>query len=402
MHGKISLLTTVLTVLAAVFSFMTQARAATETVLYSFKDLDDGMDPVAPVLPLNGKLYGTTTIGGAHDLGTVFELANTKSGWMKTTLHDFTGLDDGEEPWAGLVADRAGNLYGSCANAGKYGHGVIFEVSPHGARWVFSPIHAFTGGDGSGPTAALTFDGRKNLYGTTTQGGGCGGYGCGTVFQLSPTKRGWKLTTLHDFNGTDGSFSQSPLYRDARGNFYGTTDGGGRRDCNGDFCGTVFELSPSRSGWKFAVLHKFNGADGNWPLGALIMDESGSLYGTTGDGGIGYGVAYRLAPASGKWKETVLHVFLGGSDGDGPGGGVVFDSQGNLYGTTDEGGSDGAGAIFELTRSGKEWQESVPFSFDGSDGFLPEAGLVGGAGGFYSTTEFGGGYGIGTVFEFVP
>jgi uncharacterized repeat protein (TIGR03803 family) len=227
---------------------------------------------------------------------------------------------------------------------------------------------------------------------------------------MSPSGHRWKLTVLHDFDGGDGSYPASPLYRDSKGILYGTTEsGGGNGPCNtGGGCGTIFELSPSKVGWKFTVLHTFNGTDGEFPEGALIMDKSGSLYGTTANGGTGFGVAYRLAPDNEKWKEVVLHVFRGGSDGDGPSGDVVFDAKGNLYGTTELGGSDGMGTIFELAHSGNGWQESVPLSFDGLDGTYPVGGLISaGTGRVYGTTSHGGngdcgGESCGVVFEFTP
>jgi uncharacterized repeat protein (TIGR03803 family) len=393
-------------VLAAVLGLAAYCAAATETVLYSFQNETDGMEPFAPPLSLNGRLYGTTTIGGTHDLGIVFELTPTKSGWVKTTLHNFAGLADGEEPWAGLTADKAGNLYGASNGGSKYGDGVIFELSRHGKGWKFAVIYAFSGGDGGGPEGTLIFDDAGNLYGATAGGGPykCFRSTCGTVFEMSPSKTGWRLSTLHDFDGGDGAIPLSALYRNRSGNLYGTAETGGSGPCNdGGGCGTVFELSPSGSGWKFAVLHKFNGADGEFPRGVLAMDESGNLYGTTTDGGIGFGVAYRLTPGDGKWKETVLHDFGGGSDGDDPCGALASDSEGNLYGTTEAGGTDGTGLIFELARSGKGWQESVLLSFDGPNGLYPVGGLVpAGAGKYYGTTSQGGSSGYGVVFEFAP
>jgi uncharacterized repeat protein (TIGR03803 family) len=413
MHGKNSLLAAAFTVSAALLTLAPPSWAATETVLYSFQNETDGMDPFAPLLSLSGRLYGTTVIGGTHDLGIVFELTNTKSGWVKTTLHDFTGLDDGDKPWAGLAADKAGNLFGASLNGGKYADGVIFELSRHGKRWKFTVIHTFSGADGSGPVGTLVFDDAGNLYGTTAEGGQyrCGYSTCGTIFEMSPSGRRWKLTVLHDFDGGDGSYPASPLYRDSKGILYGTTEsGGGNGPCNtGGGCGTIFELSPSKAGWKFTVLHTFNGTDGEFPVGALTMDKSGSLYGTTTDGGgAGYGVVYRLTLSDGKWRGTVLHEFENGSDGDDPCGALAFDSKGNLYGTTQLGGSDGMGTIFGLAHSGRGWEESVPLSFDGLDGMYPVGGLISpGTGRVYGTTSHGGngdcgGESCGAVFEFIP
>jgi uncharacterized repeat protein (TIGR03803 family) len=338
-------------------------------------------------------------------------LTHTKSGWTKKTLYNFTGKDDGELPEAGLVADKAGNLYGA-ANGGLNKDGVIFEMSPgSGGGWKYKVIHSFDGSDGGGPEGSLIFDDAGNLYGPTAGGGPykCFSSTCGTVFELSPSKTGWKLTTLHDFDGGDGSFPWSALYRDRKGNLYGTAESGGYGGClwqGSDGCGTVFELSPSGKRWQFAVIHRFAGPDGDGPTGQLATDEKGSLYGTATGGGLGSGVAYRLTPRNGTWKETVLHEFGGGRDGQGPKGGVTFGSNGNLYGTTVQGGEFGDGALFELEPSGRGWKESVPFSFNGEDGYVPQSALArGGGSGLFGTTQLGGNGecsgGCGVVFEFV-
>jgi uncharacterized repeat protein (TIGR03803 family) len=404
-------ITVVPMILAIALALTPFGWAATETTLYTFKDIADGEQPIAGVISVNGKLYGTTLNGGTYDLGTVFELKHTKSGWVKNTIHEFTGQIDGDNPVAGLVADKAGNLYGA-ANDGTFYAGVVFEMShsPRGV-WRFLVIHIFTGGsDGGGPESSLILDDAGNLYGTGAGGGGssqCRG-GCGTVFKLSPSGSGWTLTTLHNFHVLDGSFPASPLYRDNKGDLYGTTETGGIRGCKANGCGTVFELSPSGSGWSFAVIHRFNGADGINPLGPLLMDEAGSLYGTTtGGGNAGKGVVYKLAPHKRRWEETMLHQFGYDGDAQSPVGGVVFDAKQRLYGTSIEGGAFGDGAVFQLTHSHKGWTESVPFSFNGSDGFLPGAAFIRGKGNvLISTTEAGGDgtcdSGCGVVFEFAP
>ena len=399
-----------LMILAALLGLGAYGAAATVTVLYSFKDRTDGYSP-AGVIMVDGKLYGTTATGGAYDSGTVFELVHTSSGWAKTALHEFTGGADGWNPTPGLVADKAGRIYGAAGQILKSGvGGIIFEISPDSdAESRFKVIYAFRG---YGPSA-LTIDGAGTLYGVTAGGGGDGcfhGQGCGTVFHLSPGRNGkWKLTTLHRFSGSDGYFPMAPLYRDATGNLYGTTEGGGGRGCKGTLgCGTVFELSPSGDGWKFAVLHRFaGGTDGCSPLGALTMDREGALYGATPDCGDGMGVVYRLILSGGRWQESILYRFGRPPDAALPAAGVLFGSDDTMYGTAFEGGTFYQGAIFKLERSGGSWKESVPFSFDVSDGDDPVSLVPGGDGKYYGTTWVGGdgscqGPGCGLVFEFVP
>jgi uncharacterized repeat protein (TIGR03803 family) len=216
-------------------------------------------------------------------------------------------------------------------------------------------LHTFPSSrrDGGLPASSLIFDGAGNLYGTTTTsfGGNCGPDGCGMAFELSPKSGGgWKETVLHVFklNGKDGINPQGNLILDAFGNLYGTTGSGG--DCNQQYgCGTVFELSPKSGGWKETVLHNFNGMDGAYPEAGLIFDAGGNLYSTTNSGGTGKcnfggfsgcGTVFELTPKTGGgWTETVLYSFKG-KDGDGsrPTAGVVIDAAGNLYGTTEYGG----------------------------------------------------------------
>jgi uncharacterized repeat protein (TIGR03803 family) len=308
---------------------------------------------------VNGKLYGTAAQGGVYNQGTVFELVHTKSGWTERTLHSFTGGADGLYPVAGLIADKAGNLYGTAQGA------TIFKLTHASGGWAFHVLYRFLDGVDSGNPNGLTPDESGNLYASSFIGGGKGcpeHSGCGTVFTLSPVHGKWKLTILHRFDGHDGADPYSPLYRDAKGNLYGTTEIGGGRGCFGNGCGTVFEVSPEGNRWKFAVLHRFSGPDGASPTGALAMDSSGNLYGTVSSSP-GAGAVFKLAPAGNRWKETLVHRFSGSPDGFGPTDGVVFDGSGNMYGTTVEGGAFDQGAIFELSSSSNGWTESVPFSF---------------------------------------
>ena len=256
------------------------------------------------------------------------------------------------------------------------------------------------------PCAGLIMDASGNFYGTTCYGGL---YNAGTVFELTPNQgRGWTETVLHSFgNGTDGSVPEAGLIFDANGNLYGTTSFGGIHDG-----GTAFELTPTGGGdWTETVLRNFGGGtDGAIPFSGLVFDANGNLFGTTYQGGIhNHGTVFQLAPRQGGgWTETVLHSFNNnGSDGALPEAGLVFDPAGNLYGTTSSGGIHDYGTVFELAvAQGGGWTETILHSFNmnGSDGAFPEAGLViDNAGNLYGTTEEGGIHlSYGTVFKLTP
>jgi uncharacterized repeat protein (TIGR03803 family) len=338
---------------------------------------------------------------------------------QEKVLHSFNKTD-GANPYASLISDHAGNLYGTTYAGGAYGYGTAFELRPKsGGGWTEKVLHSFNnnGTDGYNPYASLIFDASGNLYATTYYGGsgscinGTVVVGCGTVFELTPQAGGsWKETVLHNFddNGTDGFYPYAGLTFDSAGGLYGTTEWGGT-----GVYGTVFELTPAAGGsWTESVLHNFsdNGTDGYFPEAGLIFDAVGNLYGTTEWGGTGvYGTVFELMPtAGGTWTETVLHNFsVNGTDGDLPLGGLIFDAAGNLYGTTYEGGVyDSDGTVFELTFTASgSWTETVLHNFDDNDvdGYLPEGGLIlDASGNLYGTTVAGGNLLKGTVFELTP
>ena len=384
---------------------VTSAWAATnwnEKVLHDFSN--NGTDGFYPygglIFDAAGNLYGTTQVGGTYNNGTAFELTPTAGGgWTEQVLYSFGGgLYDG------LIFDAAGNLYGTMGGGGVGGYGTVFELTPTaGGGWSEEVLYSFgEGTDGGGPYAGVIFDKNGNLYGTTTKGGT---YGWGTVFELTPAAGGgWTETVLHSFNnnGTDGYTPLAGLIFDAVGNLYGTTWHGGAYGYPG---GTVFELTPTAGGgWTETVLHSFNGTDGSNPYAGLIFDVAGNLYGTTSNGGdYGLGTVFELTPAAGGgWTEQVLHSF-NGTDGNGPIAGLIFDKNGDLYGTTAGGGNYGHGTVFELTpTAGGGWAEQVLLSFEGSGGGDPQSGLIfDAAGNLYGTTQ-NGGAGVGTVFELSP
>jgi len=320
-------------------------RAGIETVLYSFKGGTDGADPEAALILSEGNLYGTTYGGGASDLGTVFELTSTRK---ETVLHHFTGKTDGAQPQAGLAEDAAGNLYGTTFAGGQAGHGVVFKLTrpatPAGV-WKEAVLHSFgSGSDGADPVAGVAFDAAGNLYGTTSAGGT---YGQGTVFRLTPSASGWREQILHAFAMQgDGGVPYAGIILDSSGNLYGAaTDGGGGGSEGG---GTVFELSPSNSGWKFNVIYRLAGWGISGSFRNLLL-ASGKIYATTHcDGSHDAGTVYELTPSGSTWKYTSLHVFTGGSDGLYSFSNLVFDALGNLYGTTKQGGAHGDGVVFKV------------------------------------------------------
>jgi len=278
----------------------------TEKVLYSFPGTgQNGDEPEASLIfDASGNLYGTTYYGGLYGDGVVFELSPNAGGeWTETILHSFIDAGtDGWYPLAGLVIDSAGNLYGTTYNGGvNYYEGTVFELTPTaGGEWTETVIHSFdnNGTDGNNPFASLTLDSAGNLYGTTIFGGAENNSGAGTVFELTPGTGGnWTETILRSFNGSTigGRFPRAGVILDASGNLYGTTTEGGTAGF-----GTVFELTPKAGGgFTEKLLHSFgaNARDGKDSLGGLLMDSSGNLYGTTYEGGAyTYGAVFKIKP----------------------------------------------------------------------------------------------------------
>jgi uncharacterized repeat protein (TIGR03803 family) len=324
------------------------------------------------------------------------------------SAYAFKGGADGDGPVAGVVLDKSGNVYGvgeygGDRNCGQFGSGcgVVFKVDSTGKETV---LHAFVGGpDGANPTGTLVRDAAGNLYGTTLNGGGsgCGGGGCGTVFKLDAKGED---TVLHKFSGgRDGGTPFAGLTLDAVGNLYGTTTAGGGRGCGGLGCGTVFKLDAAG---KETVLHRFTGGnDGSNPQASVVIDADGNIYGTTLEGGgfgcndnAGCGTLYQLNPFG---KEQILHRFNENDDGGWPYG-LSRDAAGNFYGTASIAGPSGSGTVFELAQSGKF---TVLHSFTGiADGASPSGGVIlDDAENLYGTAAEGGrscgNLSCGTVFE---
>jgi uncharacterized repeat protein (TIGR03803 family) len=455
----------------------------TEAILHTFSGGNDGGNPYAGLIrDQAGNMYGTTAYGGSANIGAVFSLSQaTGGGWTENTIYWLPG-NDGDGPAGNLIADSAGNYYGT-VSGGLYLNGAIFKLSPKsGGGWATSLIYSFKGvPDGAGPVNSLVFDTKGNLYGTTAGGGTTAGVcsnwgGCGTVFKLALSTGGkWTESVLHSFTGgADGIFPYTGLTFSGGNLFGGTFSGGGNgTGCSYFGCGVIFEMSPTSGGkWKESVAYTFTGGkDGGEPwYGSLISDASGNLYGTTTytgcDGCSGYyptvfefspngtgrgtlntlvafadyglpsgtlaldnagniygttyndvygptswGSVFELTQSGGTWSRSTLYSFSGGSDGKFPDAGVTFDAAGNLYGTTQEGGnttcsSYGCGVLFKVTpESGGSWSFSAVHAFSGypRDGNLPYAGVVmDSAGNLYGTTAGGGAYNYGAVYEVTP
>jgi uncharacterized repeat protein (TIGR03803 family) len=377
--------------------------------LYSFTGGNDGRTPTAGLLADgNGNFYGTTPNGGGDGCGAVYELSHTRGVWRETVLYSFTCGSDGEHPIGGLVLDQTGNLYGATSGYSTVNYGNAFElVRQEDGSWSLKVLYSFSGGsDGRYPAAGLTWDQSGNLYGTTTNTGLVTLRGL--VFQLRPSGGSWKERVLHRFaGGSDGDTPSSTLTFDSAGNMYGTTLYGGGRGY-----GTIFQLNPQQNGsWKYRVIHRFRGTDGDYPVASVILDAKGNLYGTASGGGPqGSGAVFELIRGQkGSWTEKSLHNFgLNPLSGIGPQSGLLFDTSGNLWGTTLGGGNlgckGGCGVVFELTPNSHDtWKESVMHTFVDEPSSYPAGTLISDPmGNLYGTTEGDGTFTFGSIYELTP
>ncbi len=413
-----------------------------ETILYSFQNGNDGAQPLASlIVDKDGSLFGTTAgMGGdpcQPPCGTVFKLSppiGAGGAWTFRVLYDFTGGSDGGIPHGNVIFGPDGNLYGTGVRGREIGlGGVVFRLKKPavpGGQWRYEVLYHFRGGsDADAPQGGLIFDKAGNLFGTAALGGQ---FGNGAVFEVSPPiRRGgnWTDTIIYSFgSGADGFFPLAGLAIDGAGDLFGTTEFGGTFTsyCQSG-CGTVFELSPApRKTWTYTVIQKFDGkTDGATPEDPLLFDSSGNIYGTTlegqGNANGGYGgAAFELTPPPSKgqnWSENVLYLFpeylydAGYSSA-----GLIFDSVGNLYGTSQSGGPLYEGTAFELRRPimpGAPWTDKILHNFNKTHGgsTYPFNALVFGVGGeLYGTTPYGGDgnctfgriKGCGTIFELTP
>ena len=436
------------TILAAAVFSLAQFTSAQETVLYSFNNSTGSVPFTGVTLDKSGNVYGTTASGGnlsstcgTNGCGVVYEIVHNSDGtWSNRTLYSFVGgSTDGAFPDGLLTFDSHGHIFGttyyggngSCTQGQYPGCGTVFELVHNSTGgWTESVIYHFQGGsDGAYPAANVTFDAQGNMYGTTTFGGIAAQCiasnvptGCGTVFKLSPNgSGGWSEGVIYAFTGgMDGITPGSGVTFAGAGVLFGVTGGGGlscAQYLKGADCGTVFKLRQTSTGWVKSTPYRFKGGtDGFGPLGNLVVDASGNLYGGTNLGGVttlsfGNGTVFELSPnGSGGWNEEILYRFTGLEDGGYPAG-VVFDAVGNLYGLTFGGGTSsqdaGGGTAFELSPGSSGWTETTLASFQTEvDGELSYGGAaLDSSGNVYGTLTHGGAvtypcpYGCGVVFE---
>ena len=301
----------------------------------------------------DGHLYGTTADGGSN-VGNVYSLTAPPSicatlfcPWHETEIHNFSGQGgDGRGPASGDLAwDQQGNIYGTTVDGGQHGLGVVYELMRSGNNWTEVPIYSFSGPDGSGPYAGVVIDSKGNLFGTTRVGGA---NDLGAIYELQyQAGVGWKETVLYSFqNTTDGALPFGGLIFDSTGNLYGTAVYGGSA-----LGGTVFELSPSGNTWSFNLLYSLSGFpdQGCGSVESLAFDTAGNLYGTTiCDGSLNSGTAFKLSKTANGWTYNELHAFDPASDGNEPICSVAIDSDGTLYGTANAGGLYNKGTLWMI------------------------------------------------------
>jgi len=396
------------------------APAQTFSVLHTFTGGPDGGNPGTVAVGGAGVLYGTASQGGMTSCqfgcGVIFRLALENSAWILSPLYEFTGGTDGANP-DDMVVGPSGILYGMTSGGGS-GFGTVFQFRPPVSPcksvlcyWDETVIHTFAGppNDGASPDLSrLIFDPAGNVYGTTDAGGMAN---VGTAFELSQSGGGWDIAILHNFtsgNMDDGRHPLGGMIFDAQGNLYGTLNAGGTRDL-----GAVYELTPSNGNWTESILYYFGYGqidNGDSPTGSLLMDESGNLYGTNTTGGQnGGGTVFELTPDSGQWVLSVLSNDF--DNPPGPTSGVAMDASGNVYGVSMYDGAFNFGMVYKLTHSGGGWTMTDLHDFTGgSDGALPlDAVVLDASGNLYGTTYSGGtttgcngNIGCGVVWEITP
>ena len=405
MKSKIFFYLILLTLFA---SLIPAVHAQTFSVIHSFTGAADNGYPYAGVTIRGNALYGTT--GGQWPYGaTVYRLARSGSNWLFSTL---AGCADCGLP-ARAVFGPDGHLYSTSTYNGMYGWGTIFKLTPQvgpcrdlRCLWTVNVVHDFTGSDGYTPGYGdLIWDQQGNMYGTTSGGGSQGN---GVAFEMTPSGDGYTETMLYDFPGEGGYYPMAGLVFDSKGNLFGTTSGGGLQDG-----GVIYELTNVPGvGWTEHVLYKFrNTDDGKIPFGGLIFDSAGNLYGTTSWGGSGNGgTVFELSPSGDTWTFKLLYSFSAVEYSCGPWAALTMDGAGNLYGTTKCAGMYGFGNVFKLSNTANGWVYTSLYDFtNGTDGAQPISNVsIDTDGTLYGTAGAGGdmncgyGYGCGVVWMIKP
>jgi uncharacterized repeat protein (TIGR03803 family) len=409
---------------ALILPAMSQARTWHYTLLHNFCTQDDCADGSFPTAGLvadtKGNLFGVTETGGTHNDGIVFELERHRKTYTLKVLHDFCfSCGDGDFPFASLIADVNGNLYGTTLGGGAHDCGIVFRLSPGTKK--LKVLHDFCTqeGDGNsldqalsyaGKNSGMLYDGASPLYGTTAEGGA---NAHGTVFSLTPSGRTWALTTLYAFCAlsgcADGGTPSGEVLVDNAGNLFGNASLGGGG-------GSVYELSPAGSApMTEKIVHSFcapnDCPDGQEPTGALAMTPSGEIFGTTENAlGSEGGAIFKLTSNGTGWDESLAHVFCSGKCDDGylPSGGLIADSHGDIYGVDELGGAGehgvGGGVAFRLR--GNKLTPLYPFCSEENcaDGRVPMGTLtIDGRGDLFGVTSQGGPVtGAGTIFQLHP
>ena len=400
------------------------AHAQTFSVIHTFTGGADGATPMAGLtLDRAGNLYGTTLSGGngvcgdENDCGTVFRVMKRNSAWIFQLLHAFFGDGDGAFPSGRVIFGPDGALYGVTEDGGGNGCfagcGTVFKITPSASLvcnsiscpWTETVLYAFSqDSEGKYPIGDLTFDPQGNIYGitmpaTVSNTCGLGESSCGTVYQLAPANGGWAHNVLHIFvpiqfsNGSWVPYPAGGVVLDSGGNLYGAL--GLPAPGNGQ----VFKLTESSGVWIESVIHSFGENDGASPIGGLILDGAGNLYGTTSIGGAnGGGTVFELTTSGSGFN--ILYNFSGTT---GPEDTLLMDGAGNLYGTTYQEGAYGFGSVFELSPSGGGWIYTDLHDFTGGgDGANPQGSVTVDANGTLFGTASGGGTGYGVVWEITP
>lgn len=406
-----------LTLALAVAVLALSAAAQAFSVLHYFTGGSDGANPYAGVtVGGSGALYGTTSGGGVHvgmqGYGIVFKLAERNMNWTLSPLYEFTGGVDGANPLAGVV-DLNGVLYGTTLNGGSEQLGTVYELRPPPTAckavlcyWGETVLHSFAGSpDGSGPGYGnVSFDQVGNIYGTTIDGGNSLSPGCGIIWELTRSGGGWSENILFNFiSGSDGCNPYSGVIFDSAGNLYGNTllsgDGTG---------GTVYQLTHLEGNWVENILADGSQGTGSYPYGTLIMDQSGSLYGTASDYFSGRGgTVFKISRSGVGWIASPVYAFSSCQ----PAAGVTLGADGNLYGVCFVGGANNYGWVFEMPPNCNGTCTPTDLhDFDNSDGANPVGPVVFDANGNLYGTTFNGGsagtncpqYGCGVVWEITP